>query len=98
MKKAQEKAQCKRAEETTQQHDRRLELHQVQEEAAQQREICMETESRRLANAATQRATQLNMSTEDIGIRRSANATRQWDTQVNEITEQQQTCRTADAN
>ena len=47
----------------------------MQEEAECHRETPMETESRRLANAATHQATQLNMSTEDIAIRTSANAT-----------------------
>ena len=75
MEKAREKARCKRAEESTQECDNWLEQQQVQEEAAWQRETPMATESRRLANAATQQATQLNMSTEDLGIRRSANAT-----------------------
>ena len=42
--------------------------------SCQQRETPMETESRRVANAARQQATQLNMSTEQTGIRRSADA------------------------
>ena len=46
----------------------------MQEEAAWQREAPMETESRRVVNAARLQATWLNMSTEETGIRRSANA------------------------
>ena len=50
LEKAQEKAQCKRADETTEQCNHQLEQHQVQEEPAQQRETPMETESRRVLN------------------------------------------------
>ena len=46
----------------------------MQPEAAQQRETPTESESTRVANAATEQATWLNMSTEETSITRSADA------------------------
>ena len=46
----------------------------MQQEAARQRETPTESQSRRLTNAAIQRAMWLNMSTEETSIRRSADA------------------------
>ena len=46
----------------------------MQQEAAQQKETPTESESRRVTNAATEKATWLNMSTEETSIRRSADS------------------------
>ena len=70
----------------------------MQQEAAQQRETPTESESRRVMNAATQRTTWLNMSTEETSIRRSADASQQHESHTNETIEQQQHRRTANAN
>ena len=57
----------------------------MQQEAAAQRETPMDTESRRVANAARQQATWLNMSTEDTAIRRSVHANCQQESWANEF-------------